>query len=85
MQQHRFGKQRHFRRAVLQLAVMADNQVLHQHAQLGREIGNLLELFVQQAQPNHNVPEQLPFGAVAEAAIIGQFGDLADVVQERRR
>ena len=60
---------------------MADDHVLHQHAQLGRKIGQPLQLLVQQAQADHDVAQQLPFRAVAEAAVVGQFGHLADVVQ----
>ncbi len=63
--------------------MVADNQMLHQHPQLGREIGQLLKLVMQHAQTDHDVTQQLAFGAVTEAALVGQLSHLADVVQYR--
>jgi hypothetical protein len=64
---------------------MADDHVFHQHAELGREIGKALQFIVQEPQANNNVAQQLTLGAVTEAAIVSEFGHLADIVQNRTR
>ena len=41
------------------------------------------QLVLHHADAHHDVAQQLPLGCVAEAALVTQFVDLADVVQDR--
>ena len=83
MQHQGFGKHGQLGRAELVLPVMADDQVLDRDFQIVGEIRHLRKLAVQHLQLDHHVPEQLALGGVAERACIGEFANLADVVQER--
>jgi hypothetical protein len=73
------------RRTKLELPVVADDQMLHQHSQPGREIRNFTDFVCQDFQADHDVTEQLTFRAVREAALVRQLFDLADVMQNRAR
>ena len=81
MQQQCLGKQRHLRRAEIHLSVMADNQMVHQRPEFRRKARDQPRLLVHHAQRNDDVAQQLAFGAIAEASVVGQFVNLADVVQ----
>ena len=65
-----------------QLAVMAEDHVLQQRSQSLREVRYGADLVIDHPDPDDDVADQLTFGAVAEAAIIRELVDLADVVQD---
>src|ERR1700756_1195064 len=64
---------------------MADDEVLEQRFEFRREVRQEHQLRLQHLQFNDHVPEQLPAGGVREGAIVSEFVDLADIVQERAR
>ena len=68
-------------RAELQLAVVAQDHVLHQRPQLRRKIGQAAQLLRHHAQGDRDMPDQLPVARVREPALVIQLVDLADVVQ----
>ena len=61
---------------------MADDQVLEQRLKLGRKVGNQGQLRLQHLQLDDHVPQKLAARGVGERAVVGQFVNLADVVQE---
>src|SRR5215469_16161395 len=65
--------------------MMADDEVLEQGFEFGRKVWQEHELCLQHFQLDDHVPEQLPAGGVREGAVVSEFVDLADVVQERAR
>lgn len=81
MQQEGFGKKRDLWRAEFQLAVVTDDHVLDENAELWRKIGEAFELICKEAHSEHDMTEQLSVTAVTEASIVGQFFDFADVME----
>ena len=81
MQQHRLGEQGNFGRAECELSMMAQNHVDQQIAQRAGEAGDLPQLFFHDPQPDGDVPQQLAFRRITEAARITELVDLADVVK----
>ena len=80
VQEQSLGEDRELGAAEFELAVMAEDHVLDQAAELGREAGG--EVIGDDAQADLHVAEQAAFGGVGEAAGVFEFGDLADVVED---
>src|ERR1035437_7855619 len=62
---------------------MADDQMFEQSLQLGGKAGQLRELGLQHLQFDDHVAEQLAARGVGKRAVVGQFVNLADVMQKR--
>ena len=83
MQHQRFGKHGQLGRSEFVLAVMADDQVLDQGLELVGKVREQGEFRLQHLQLDDHVAEQLAAGGVGKRALVGEFVNLADVVQER--
>src|SRR5438045_108223 len=81
MKQHGLGKLRHFRRAELELTMMADYHVLDKRAQPLRKTRDVPHLVVYHSQRDDHVAEELSLGGIGEAPIERQLVNLADVVE----
>ena len=57
--------------------------MLYQSSQLRRKVRKALKFVVQESQADDDVAQQLAFGTVAETAVVGEFSDLANIVQDR--
>lgn len=87
VQRNRFQCHRQFGAAKVVLAMMTDNHVLQSQGQvvgkrLVGEFVSLTNLFFEHADTHHDVADELPLIAVGEVALVSQFVDLADIVQE---
>src|ERR1019366_5506917 len=78
----RFRGHGQFGRAELVLAVVAEDHVLDQHAQLLRETGQGGDLLAQHSLRDGDVSNHLAFEGVAEGGSPAQFAHLADVVED---
>jgi hypothetical protein len=83
----RLRRHRRLRAAELVRAVVADNDVLQPQQQLGGErlAGQLLDtrrLLVEHLDADDQVPDQLALVAVAKRALVGQFAQFADIMEE---
>ena len=85
VEQQSFGEQRHLGRAEFQFAVMAQDHVLQESSQALREIRDGADLVIDHPHADGDMTEQLTFRAVAEAAIVCEFVNFADIVRESRR
>ncbi len=81
MKQHRLGKQRNARRSELQLAVVAQDDVLDQGAQPVGELRQVTQFIREHAQGKRDVAKKLTLHRVAEAAVVSKFVDLSDIVK----
>ncbi len=82
MQHESFGEHGQLGRAEIVLAVMADDEVLDHDLEFVGEAGLQGELGLQHFQFDDHVAEQLALGGVGEGAVVGEFVNLADVVQK---
>src|SRR5438876_4467006 len=62
--------------------MVTDDQMLQQGKELGRELRETLSLLLQHGQTDTDVADQHSLDRVPEGAGVGQFVDLADVVQD---
>ena len=62
---------------------MADQHVLHQRLKRRGESLDRIHLFCHQFVFQKNVAQQLARRGVADRAVVGQFIELADIVQDR--
>jgi len=62
--------------------MVTDDQMLQQGKELGRELRETLSLLLQHGQTDVDVTDQHSLDRVPEGAGVGQFVDLADVVQD---
>lgn len=83
MEQQSLGKLGNFRRAEIELSVVADDNVLDQRAQLRREIWKRAQLGGNDSQADDHVPKQLALGSIGESTIVTQLVNLSDIVQDR--
>src|SRR4051812_7289984 len=85
MKQKCLRKHRKLGRSKLVLSMMTDDHVFNEDLQLRRKFRERDQLLMQHFQFYDHVPEELATGRVAERTRVGEFVDLADVMQERTR
>ena len=83
VQHERLGKHGQLGRTEIVLAVMADDEVLDQSLEFVGKSGKLRELGLQHFEFDDHVAEQLALSGVGKRTVVGEFVNLADVVQER--
>src|SRR6266403_4408260 len=82
---HGFADHGELWRAKFVLAVMADEEMLDDGFQVGRETLDGVHGFGDSFEFHHDVAEELAFDGVADGALVAKFVELADVVQNRGR
>src|SRR5271156_3078766 len=85
MQKQGFGKHGQLGRPEFVFAMVADDEMLQQSFEFGREPRNLIQLGLKHFQFNHHMPEQLAAGGVGKCTVVGKFVNFSDIVQKNSR
>src|SRR4029079_11665218 len=83
MQHQRFGEHGELGGSEFILPVMANDQVLDKRLHFEGKVRQRSQLLLQHLELDDHVPEQLSAAGVGERAIVGQFVNFADVMEER--
>src|SRR5947209_7432908 len=83
MEDQRFANHWKLGRAEFVFAVMADEQMLHDSLELRRKAFNLVDRTRNRFEFHDDVTEQLARRGVADGALVAEFFEFADIVQNR--
>src|SRR6516162_2790796 len=65
--------------------MVAQDHVYQQIAKAGGEVRDLAQLFLNHADPNHDMTNELALGGIGDAPRKREFADLAQIVQDDSR
>src|SRR5438067_8562620 len=85
MQQQSLGKDRQLGRSEFELSMVAQNHVLDQVSEFHWKLRERAQFIRNHPDRDRNMTNELPFGRIAETALVAQLVNFPDIVQHHAR